>query len=209
MKGKACNDYCPDIWERFQEGDIEAFAIIYNFHIDRLYHYGSKLCKDDELVKDSLQEIFTELFLRKIKINITFDHLKYWLILALKRDLIKKMQKRRKFSDDFHMADEFTTEYSIEHKIIKEEEEAEANRKIVNALNMLSSGQKEAVYLRFNKGLEYSEIAGIMDITVESVRKQVYRALKEVREIIGNESVKIFFTIFIKKGKNICPYFKG
>ncbi len=190
MGKEICNDHGPEIWNRFQTGDKEAFAIIYNFYIDRLYQYGSKLCKDDELVKDSLQELYLELYLKRDKLNISPEHLSYWLILALKRNLIKKMQNTRRFMGYFKEFSDFIPEYSTEHRIIKREEENEVNRKVAKALKMLPSRQNEAVYLRFNEQLDYNEIAGIMDISVESVRKLVYRALKAVREIIGNESVK-------------------
>jgi len=99
----------------------------------------------------------------------------------------------------FNEALDFEPQYSIEFQIIEQEKDAEINRKVMNALNQLPAKQKEVVYLRFNESLEYSEIAGILEITVESVRKQVYRALKTVREIVGNESVPIFLTFILKK----------
>jgi len=54
------------------------------------------------------------------------------------------------------------------------------------------------LYLRFNESLEYPEIAAILEITVESVRKQVHRALKTVREIIGKEPHVFMFALFSK-----------
>jgi RNA polymerase sigma factor (sigma-70 family) len=69
----------------------------------------------------------------------------------------------------------------------------------LNALIQLPAKQKEAVYLRFNESLEYNEIAAILEITVESVRKQVHRALKTVREIIGKEADMFLFALFEKK----------
>lgn len=193
------NDYWLVIWNLFKSGDKEAFAILYNLHIDKLYNYGSKLCKDKETVKDSIQELFLELYLKRDKMSIPPQHLKYWLILALKRNLIKKLQMERKFSHKFKKTIDFKPEYSIEFQMIEQEEDAEVNRKLVKALNQLPSKQKEAIYLRFNESLEYNEIAVILDINVESVRKHVHRAIKTVREIINNKSLKVLFTLFYKK----------
>jgi RNA polymerase sigma factor (sigma-70 family) len=193
------NDDWKVIWNLFKSGDKEAFAILYNLHIDKLYRYGTKLCKDEEMVKDSLQELFLELFLKRDKMSIPPQHLKYWLILALKRNLIKKLQMSRKFSHKFKKSVDFVPEYSIEFHMIAKEEDAEVNHKLVKVLNQLPSRQKEAIYLRFNESLEYSEIAGILDINVESVRKYVHRALKTVRELIDNKSVKVLFTFLYKK----------
>ena len=191
------NDYWPVIWKCFKSGDKEAFAILYNLHIDTLYHYGTKLCKDEEAVKDALQEVFLELFLKRDKIGIAPEHLKYWLLLALKRNLIKKLQANRKISHNSQESVDFEPEYSIEFQIIEMEKDAEINSKILYALSQLPDKQKESIYLRFNESLEYSEIAEILEITIESVRKQVYRALKTVREIIGNDSFKILFALLL------------
>lgn len=199
MRQELSKDDLLVVWSRFKSGDQEAFAILYNLHIEALYHYGTKLCKDKEAVKDALQELFLELFLKRNKMRISPENLKYYLFLALKRNLIKKMEAGRKISHGFNESVNFEPEYSIEFQIIEQEKEAEINREVLNALNMLPSKQKEAVYLRYNESLEYKEIANILKISVESVRKQVYRALKTIRKIIGGESITILFSFYFKK----------
>jgi len=199
--GKEVNkEYWMALWERFQTGDQEAFAVLYNQHIEKLYSYGTKICKDEDLVKDALQELFLELFIKRGKIKVAPENLKFYLLLALKRNLIKKLQSNRKMIHGFNEDIDFEPQYSIEFQLIEQEKDQEINRKVMNALNQLPAKQKEAVYLRFNESLEYSEIAGILEITVESVRKQVHRALKTVRDIVGNESIQIYFNFFVKKG---------
>ncbi|MEI7525049.1 MAG: sigma-70 family RNA polymerase sigma factor [Mariniphaga sp.] len=192
------DDSLAGIWSRFKSGDQEAFAILYNHHVDNLYSYGTKLCNDEDAVKDSLQELFLELFMKRDKIKISPENLKFYLTLALKRSLIKKLHSGRKVVHGFNENVDFEPQYSIEFQIIEQEKDAEINRKVLNALNQLPAKQKEAMYLRFNEALEYGEIASILEITVESVRKQVHRALKTVREIIGKEPRTFMFAIFSK-----------
>lgn len=198
--GKEINaDSYPDIWKLFKSGDKEAFAVLYNLHIDALYHYGTKICKDDDAVKDSLQELFLELFLKRDKIDIAPGKLKYWLLLALKRNLIKKLQAGRKIYHVIMEPADFDPDYNIEFQLIERERDEEFNTKVSLALNQLPSKQKEAIYLRFNECLEYQEIAAIMEITIESVRKQVHRALKSIRQCFEDDSFKISFTGILKK----------
>jgi RNA polymerase sigma factor (sigma-70 family) len=199
MGQESGNDFLENVWSRFKTGDQEAFAILYNQHVDKLYSFGTKLCKDEEAVKDAIQELFLELFIKRDKIKIAPENLKFYLLLALKRTLIKKLQSDRKITHSFNEALDFEPEYSIEFQIIEKEKDDEINRKVLNALNQLPFKQKEAVYLRFNEALEYTEIAAILEITVESVRKQVHRALKKVREIIGKDSFKILFILLLRK----------
>lgn len=196
------NDYWNLVWLRFKDGDKEAFAIFYNQHIDKLYQYGLKFCDDEETIKDAIQEVFLDLYLKREKNTVGPDHLKYYLLLALKRNLIKKLQSKRRFDKSEMPENRFVEpEFSIEYLLIKEENEEEVRIRINQALNQLPSKQKEAIYLRFNEALEYPEIANILGITVESVRKQVSRALKTVREILDNKSVVVLISFFQKKIK--------
>ncbi|MGM0621342.1 MAG: RNA polymerase sigma factor [Bacteroidota bacterium] len=186
------------IWESFKAGNKEAFAQLYNQYVQVLFRYGTKLCPCDDLVKDAIQEVFLDLYQKRQKNTTKPQNLKYYLILALKRNLIKKLQRKRKAVDgeiDFDL--KFEPEYSIESIIIEEEEEKELQLKINEALRQLPARQKEALYLRFNESLDYPEVAQLLDVSVESARKQVYRALKTLRE---DSKVNTFvFMTFIQK----------
>lgn len=173
------------IWEAFVSGDKEAFATLYNLHVEALFRYGTKLCCDRELVKDALQEIFIDVFLNRRRLKTTPGHFRYYLLLALKRNLIKKLESGRRPLPREEKERCFEVTYSIETSIIDHEEEAERNRRVAELLNALPAGQKEALYLRYNEAMEYSQIAEILHISVESVRKQVYRALTSIREKWG------------------------
>ena len=122
------DDFIAGIWSRFKSGDQEAFAILYNQHIDNLYSYGTKLCNDEEAVKDSLQELFLELFLKRDKIKVSPENLKFYLTLALKRSLVKKLQSGRKVIHGFNETVDFEPQYSIEFQIIEQEKDVEINR---------------------------------------------------------------------------------
>lgn len=192
--------YWQYIWNQFKEGDKEAFAVIYNHQVDSLYHYGSKLCKDEYAVKDAIQEIFLDLYLKRETITTNPEFLKFYLTLALKRNLIKKIQSNRKLLPlRIKKFAEFDVTYSIESHLIEVENNTENSRKMADALNKLPAKQKEAVYLRFNQSLEYEEVAAILEISVESVRKQVYRAVKTLREILCNQPSMILVAFFQKK----------
>ncbi len=184
------------VWKKFQGGEKEAFAWLYNLHIDSLYRYGTKLSGDEHLVKDAIQEVFLDLYMKREKNSTNPENLKYYLILALKRNLIKKLVRNRKLvNNDINNEFLFEPEYSIEKTIVEREEDIEIKQKVSDALSQLSPKQKEVVYLRFNEALDYKDIAQLLNISIESVRKQVYRALKSVRETLGTKTF-IFWLFF-------------
>ncbi|MFA5328576.1 MAG: sigma-70 family RNA polymerase sigma factor [Prolixibacteraceae bacterium] len=200
-------EYWHMVWLRFKDGDKEAFAILYNLHINRLYQYGLKFSNDEGTIKDAVQEVFVDLYLKRQKNKSTPENLKYYLLLALKRNLIKKLKSGRRFDrseiTDGGLADR---EFSPEYQIIEIEQDDELRNKVVDALSHLPGKQKEAIYLRFNEALDYPEIALIMGITIESVRKQVYRALKTVRGLLDIKSIMILFHLFQIKQKKLSMF---
>lgn len=195
------NSACPEsTWNRFRNGDKEAFALLYNQYIENLYQYASKVSQDEELVKDAIQEVFIDLYNSRERIRASAENLKYYLFLAVKRNLIKKLSRNRRFEVG-RISDKllFEPHYNIETRLIEQERQSELNLKIAGVLDQLSDKQKETIYLRFNESLEYAEIARIMGITVESVRKQVYRALKQIKEIVEIQGFVILFHFSRKK----------
>jgi DNA-directed RNA polymerase specialized sigma24 family protein len=90
-------------------------------------------------------------------------------------------------------------DYSFEDQWISNEISEETRAKLQQAIQNLTPGQKEIIYLKFEEGLGYHEIAGMLGITQESARKQLYRALLSLRHIIGNEQLYIFFYTFLEK----------
>ena len=176
------------LWKNFRDGNKEAFAAIYNLHVDLLYRYGTKLCNDENLVKDAIQDVFIDLYLKSS--NSIPANLKYYLLLAIKRNILKKIKRERDINNEI-CESLFEPEYSIETIIIEKENRDEINGRLAKILKQLSHGQKEALYLRYNETLHYDEIAQIMNITVESARKQVYRALKTIREGFRGEGLKL------------------
>jgi RNA polymerase sigma factor (sigma-70 family) len=190
-------DGTVQLWKNFIAGDKEAFAHFYNLHVEALYRYGTKICADENLVQDALQEIFLDLYIKKQKNTINPERLKFYLIISLKHNLIKKIKRSRRLVAEESCDVQFETEYSIETNIIKNETEAEVNRKLNKLLNNLPAKQKEALYLHFNEGLDYREVAKVLNISVESARKQVYRALFSIRNNLDKKNIILFLYVFI------------
>src|SRR5438105_8193570 len=76
------------LWLRFKNGDKEAFAALYQKHIISLLAYGHKLCNDEEILKDTLQELFIEIWNARQSLAIT-DSVKFYLFKALRYKLIR------------------------------------------------------------------------------------------------------------------------
>lgn len=68
-------------------------------------------------------------------------------------------------------------------------------QKLAKAIQQLPERQQEALNLRFILELPYSEVASIMDISLESVRTLVYRSVKTLREDLKDNQITVLFYV--------------
>jgi RNA polymerase sigma factor (sigma-70 family) len=200
-----------EILQAFLEGDDRAFTAIYYQYAELLLSYGSKFNIRYELTCDALQEVFTDLYLKRRKKDVKIDNLKGYLFIAMKNNLLKKIAKEKKsnlldLSGNKEIKD-FTVEYSFQDKWVESEISKEIKQKLGDAIQKLSSKQKEIIFLKFEEELDYRAIAAILNISIESARKQLYRALKSLREAVDQESFRCLLFFFLKKNIQNCPYF--
>ncbi len=188
-------DNPEEVWAKFVNGDRGAFTSIYDLNVDALFSYGMKLYANQNVVKDCIQDVFLDIYEHRKQIS-TPRNIKFYLFKALKRNMFRQLKKERKKSSLPKMENlSFVTEYSIETKTINREVENSQKELVAKILKELTPKQQEIVYLRFVKGFNYTEISEIIDIHHNSVRKQVYRAIKKLRK-----------SPIFKDAKNISTY---
>jgi RNA polymerase sigma factor (sigma-70 family) len=176
------------IWENFKKGDESALEFIYFQNIKLLYRYGRKFTSDKELIKDTIQDLFVDLLTARNNLGET-DSIRFYLLKAFKHRLFRNLKKISMINDELDES-EYQIEiiYSVEDIIISKEEIAEKEKLLLNGLKSISPKQREILFYKFTCSLEYDQICDLMSINYESARKQVYRAIKTLKEIIYSQS---------------------
>jgi len=188
------------LWSGFRNGEEKAFSEMYSLYVDNLFSYGMKICHNRELVQDSIQDVYIDLYESRKRINEP-QNLLYYLIKSLKHRLFKKIKIESKYTaEDLVVFSEFKTEYGVESKMIGEELESDKVQLIKQALKELTEKQQEILYLRFTMEFGYDEISKIVGIDHNSVRKQVYRSIKKLRNCNVGQNYKslLLFLSFVK-----------
>lgn len=181
------------LWAQLKAGEKAALEAIYRSQVDQLFRYGCKFSKDEGLVKDSIQDLFIELWRNHKGLGAT-NSVKKYLLAALRRKIIKTQGKQKRWLlKDQTNAIDFELDMAPEELIINEEVSAEQIKLVKNAFEQLSKRQKEAIYLKFYVGLDYEEIGEIMDINYQSIRNLVSKALKNMKQKIGDILLVLFF----------------
>jgi RNA polymerase sigma factor (sigma-70 family) len=177
------SDLNIQLWLRFKAGDSEALGQLAQVHYRALYNYASKFSSDPDFIRDSIQELYLELWERRDFLSET-AFVKSYLLKALRHKLIKESIRLKRFQEPQQVlfdADE--ADPSIESNIIDDENIRSQNGRLKRIITLLTKRQQEIIYLRFYQNLENEDIAQIMGLGRQSVSNLLYRTLKEIKEI--------------------------
>jgi len=194
------------LWLKFLNGDDQVLSLIYLQYSNSLFDYGCRFTKDSDLVKDCIQEVFCNLLRTRKNLSET-DNVKFYLLKSLKRKILREIQKSGKKLVSINDQD-YSFELLLRNNIDEHLNELneEKQQALSEALESLTDRQKEAIYLRFNRGLEYDEISVLLNLNYQSARALIHRAIEKLREVIHIQEKKItqvLFTIFASQTKAV------
>ena len=166
------------IFNNFQSYE-SFYAEVYKSLFQDLFSYGMQICGNKELVKDSIQELFSELW-KNQKILIKVKSIKPYLLKCLKRKIKRTLGSRNKLSI------EGRSEFEISHetKFIHNEQQERKQQLLNESLKSLTDRQREAIYLRFYGNLPYEEVAEVLNIKTKATYKLISRALSMLKKVI-------------------------
>ena len=186
------------IWDDFRKGQKYALSHIYYQHVQLLFRYGKKFSQDDDLVKDTIQDLFFDLIRTREHLGET-DSIKFYLVKAFRRRLFRSISRVRNPESPEIEGIEPGITYSVEEDLIGREDLSHRDEKIQKALKELSPKMREILYYRYTCGFEYSHICELMGIQYDSARKMVFRAIKELKKSFPESGMMTFFALFSGK----------
>lgn len=171
------------LWKAFRAGDEKALITIFDRFAKPMYNYGFKIVGESELVKDSVQELFIEIWQNRSRLGDT-DSIKFYLFKSLKRKLIRvKAKSENRLSVNISI--EYNNEISPSHEfvLITEQLSLERTERVMIMLNKLTKRQYEAMFLRYFEELNGDQIAEIMELSKQAVYNLIHHALDQLKKM--------------------------
>jgi RNA polymerase sigma factor (sigma-70 family) len=184
------------LWLRFLKGDEQVLSLIYLQYSNLLFDYGCRFTADKNLVKDCIQEVFCTLIRTRKNLSET-DNIRLYLLKSLKRRILRDMKdsgNKTILVNDQEYPFDLLLANNIDDQMNELDEEK--RRLLSEAMLSLTERQKEAIYLRFNRGLEYEEISFLLNLNYQSSRALIHRAIEKLREIIHTHGKKMSQILF-------------
>jgi RNA polymerase sigma factor (sigma-70 family) len=206
MAGMRADDQLKE-WDRFiHDGNLDSLSVVYFHFYDLLFTYGMKHTSDKQSVEDAIQDVFMTLIKSRKKIGIVQNQSGY-LISSFRRQLFANLNKQKNIV--------VTNTLHTEHfEYLKSDDQDRTDGEISDQLNSivhecigkLPSKQQEIFFLRFENGISYEEIAGMLHISIDSCYKSVYRSIKTIRIEVRKKTDKSgnIILLFISDMKSKC-----
>ena len=190
------------IWSELKNGNEQVLNFLFYKYYNDLYFYGTKLVTDRNLIIDTIQDVFTNLWEGRKKLS-DVEHIKAYLFKVFRNRLLKAPSKKIilfALKDSGNVPDKA---FVISHEdiLIEQETKAKISKSILAVLEELSDKQKEILYLRFYCNLSNTEISDALSISKQSVSNLLNRSIIVFRKKIKNFDFSIFliFQILINR----------
>ena len=178
-----------------RERDMQFFAL-YKLYYQDLYAYGVSLGFNAEDVKDAIQEVHLRLYFKE---NFCIDEkkIKFYLLRSVRNQLIDWARTKKDVVPIGEEERRFKLSVSVEESFISDEEDLLLKKRVNRILDLLTDHQREIVYLRFIEEMPYEEIAVMLDMKIQTVRGQVFKAMEKLRKLDSKDYFLFFLALYL------------
>ena len=173
----------PDVIERARSGDRDAFAELYDQHIDSVYRYLLYRVREPSDAEDLASEVFTRAFANIHRYRWQGKSFLAWLY-TIARNAVTDRRRRDRPTMDLDNAFGLAEEGPTAHDRAVHGEAVDALR---GAVKHLTSEQQEVIVLRFVENLSSRQVAQVLGKNEGAIRALQFRALGRLRKLMRED----------------------
>ncbi|MFB9843922.1 RNA polymerase sigma factor [Mucilaginibacter ginsenosidivorans] len=171
----------PQLLLQAAQGGREAYAVLYQYYLPRLYKYLYGIIRSKEETEEILQDIFLKLWEKKEDLS-TVKTLNSYLFRIARNKLMNHYdhQKVRQKAADYIGQQDETSGCTAEDQYIYKQ----YNEVVQKALSSLPPKRRQVFEMSTQQDLSYDQIAEELNISKSMVKKQFYAANSYVKEYL-------------------------
>lgn len=154
----------------------QTFDELFKAHYTRLYMYALHITGEEEDSRDIVNDVFTSLW-KNMK-TLQTENIKAYLNTGIRNrcvDYLRKNVQKRQYTNEYlHTADKFYSDYS---------KEAEKDKLVEKMMAQLQPPTQEILRLCYLEQKKYAEVAEMLGISPNTVKKHVSKGLRILREL--------------------------
>ncbi|MBN2612002.1 MAG: RNA polymerase sigma-70 factor [Bacteroidales bacterium] len=174
-----------EYWEKTRKGDVKAFGRLYKDLFPVLYRYALKITGDNYKSEEIVQDFFVKLWIERKKIIIR-GSVKRYCYTSVHNMAINAVLERSSFKNSVNSPASETIWLKlynmpgITDSFILELEAKETEDQLLKQIEKLPPQCKKIFQLSRHENKTNKEIAVMLNISENTVRTQLYRALEKL-----------------------------
>ena len=183
------------LMQRCVDGDRNAFAELYNFYAPLLFNIVFPLTnRSRQDTEEIIQDLFVKLWSKRDKM-LTIQSFRPFIFRVARNGVIdwyRKNETKKEYSTFYHEINRESS-VSVTDELLFQEYYSIA----LEAIDKLSPRQKQIFNLRHTEDLSLDEIAAKLGISIFAVKKQLYEAIRFVKEYLRKHGERMLVLPFL------------
>ena len=175
-----------DLIRRFQRGQPMAFEALYDRFKDYVYRTAFFVTRNSDEAEDAVQETFLDVLRALPNYDVEGPaRFETWLYRVTINRCRSRMRRKRPPTADWDEIEERLEcipethpEHDPEHAALQQERAVT----LWQAVDGLSEEHRTTIFLRYQQGLSYNEIAETLSISEGTVKSRLYHAHRRLKE---------------------------
>jgi RNA polymerase sigma-70 factor (ECF subfamily) len=175
------------IWERIKNGDASAMKVLHDRYYYQLYLYARKISNQPSVLDEAVSDCFIKLWTRRNELLIERS-VKSYLFLMLRNGLIDRLRSKK---HSVHFEDGAIPDLPDEEM----HNELDRYASLYNAINKLPDQRRRILEMAVFESCTYAQIAENLNISVNTVKTQIGRAYRFLKEELDPKSMQLFLMV--------------
>lgn len=175
------------LWDRIRGGDTVALKLLHDRYYYQLYLYAKKTFQREKELEEAVSDCFIRIWTRRQEINIDRS-VKSYLFLILRNNLIDLHRKSKGITHPEELS-------GIDLPEEEMMQELDQYARLYKVLDRLPEQRRYILELAVFESDSYAVIAAKLGISINTVKTQMGRAYRFLREELDPKSLQLFFML--------------
>ena len=183
------------IFSKIRKGDVSVFERLFKKHYSNLCVFAENYVKEKPLAEEIVSEVFMKLWEKRHNVVI-HTSIQAYLYTSVYNNSLKQLEHMKVFRKYYDYASYMLEKRELlhpqsEHYPLANLISKEVEKEIQDAIDSLPDQCKEIFILQRFDDLSYDEIASKLNISINTVRTQLMRAMSKLRESLKDHLPKV------------------
>ena len=171
---------------RIAQGDRGAMQVLYGRHHVRVFRFGLRLVRSEQIAEDLISEVFLDVWRQAGKFEGR-SSVSTWLLGITRFKALSALRKRRDAELNEEAANAIEDESDDPEVVVQKKDTGAVLRKCLMAL---SAEHREIVDLVYYHEKSVEEVAGIVGIPENTVKTRLFYARRKLAELLKAAGVE-------------------